>query len=527
MLQRTRLERTALKARWALLGLLVGVLLAGCAGTPIAPMERPPEQSALPPPDSGPLYQMESRIAASHGGDVSGFSLLDSNEDGLRWRINLIDAATRSIDIQYYLWYGDAAGKILTRHLVEAADRGVRVRMLVDDINTMLSDAATVMQRDSRAAILDAHPNIELRLFNPWRNREIASRVGETLTDLERLNVRMHNKSLIVDNRAAVMGGRNIGDDYMGLHSEYNFHDLDVLGVGPVARQASAVFDTFWNSSWVMRVAALGIETTKAEREGLLAHITAELARMPALGRFPGEAQDPARALAGLDERLHYGTSRVYSDIPTEEGLRHEMLGVFFGLVSTAEHELLIENAYIIPGERGIQTMAELSARGVAIRVLTNSLASHDVPAVNSHYKKWRKPLLESGVQLYETRPDAAIQSEVADTPPTKARFMGLHVKTLVVDRRRAYIGSMNLDPRSTRINSEMGVVIESPALGEELARLIERDMRPENSWNVRFDADGDLIWVSGDEVLTRQPARSQWQRIQDMFFMLFPSDQY
>jgi putative cardiolipin synthase len=159
--------------------------------------------------------------------------------------------------------------------------------------------------------------------------------------------------------------------------------------------------------------------------------------------------------------------------------------------------------------------------------VLTNSLASHDVPAVNSHYKKWRKPLLESGVKLYEMRQDAAIQSEVADTPPTRAGFMGLHVKAFVVDRQRAYIGSMNLDPRSVNINSEMGVVIESPALAEALARLMERDMRPENAWNVQFGPDGKVRWVSGDQVLTRQPARDQWQRIQDVFFMLFPSDQY
>ncbi len=146
---------------------------------------------------------------------------------------------------------------------------------------------------------------------------------------------------------------------------------------------------------------------------------------------------------------------------------------------------------------------------------------------MNSHYKRWRKPLLESGVQLYEIRPDAAIQSEVSDTPPTHAQFMGLHVKALVVDRTRAYVGSMNLDPRSTRINSEMGVIIESPELAEQLARQMERDMRPENSWNVQFATDGSLRWVSGDQVLTRQPARSEWQRIQDIFFMLFPSDQY
>jgi putative cardiolipin synthase len=506
---------------------VLGVLLAGCASTPVTQQERPRTETALPPLPGGPLYEAESRIAATEGAEVSGFHLLDSNEDGLRWRINLIDAAQHSIDLQYYLWYGDAAGRILTKHLVDAASRGVRVRMIVDDINSMFSDAATVLQRDSRAALLDAHPNIELRLFNPWKNRAISSRVGEMLVDLDRLNQRMHNKSLIVDNRAAILGGRNIGDDYMGLHPEYNFHDLDVLGIGPVARQASVVFDSFWNSAWVLPVAALGIETTEAERHALRDHILEELATAKSLERFPLEWQDPSPALAELRGALHHGTSQVYSDVPTDEGLRHEMLEVIYRLVSTAARELLITNAYIIPADRGVAKMAELSERGVKISVLTNSLASHDVPAVNSHYKQWRKPLLESGVKLYEIRPDAAIQSEVSDTPPTKAQFMGLHVKAMVVDRKRSYIGSMNLDPRSTSINSEMGVIIESPGLAEQLARQMERDMRPENSWNVQFDASGSLRWVSGDEVLTRQPARSEWQRIQDIFFMLFPSDQY
>jgi len=519
--------KTPPQIRTSLSAALLVVLLVGCASAPVKQPARPAPESALPAQSGGALDTLESGIAAGHGAEVSGFHLLDRNEDGLRWRINLIDAAQHSIDLQYYLWYGDPAGRILTKHIVDAANRGVRVRMIVDDINTMFSDAANVLQRDNRAAILDTHPNIELRLFNPWKNRAISSRVGEMVSDLDRLNHRMHNKSLIVDNRAVILGGRNIGDDYMGLHSEYNFHDLDVIGIGPVARQASAVFDSFWNSAMVLPVAALGVETTDAERDALREDILAELATAKSLERFPIEWQDPAPALAELRGSLQYGTSQVYSDVPTDQGLRHEMIEVIYRLVSTAERELLITNAYLIPAERGVAKMAELSGRGVRIRVLTNSLASHDVPAVNSHYKQWRKPMLEAGVQLYEIRPDAAIQSEVSDTPPTKANFMGLHVKAMVVDRKRAYIGSMNLDPRSIRINSEMGVVIESPELAEQLARQMERDMRPENSWNVQFDANGALRWVAGDEVLTRQPARSEWQRIQDVFFMLFPSDQY
>lgn len=510
-----------------LLILCISLWLGACAVRPVEPLVRPPAQSALEEQPDDAFYDIEAQIAAGHGAEASGFRLLDLNEDGLRWRLLLIDAAKYSIDLQYYLWYGDAAGKLLTKHLIDAADRGVRVRMLVDDINTMMSDGSRIMQRDSRAALLDAHPNIELRLFNAWRYRSIVSRVGEMLGNFQQLNQRMHNKSLIVDNRATIVGGRNVGDDYMGLRAEYNFHDLDVVGVGPVARQASAIFDEFWNSVWVLPVSALGIDSSQADRDEALARLHSELAAMLSLERFPIERQDPSPALAELAGQLQIGTSTMHSDVPMESGLGQEMIDVIYDLASTAEREILIANAYLIPAERAIATMARLSERGVTIRILTNSLASHDVPAVNSHYKKWRKPMLKSGVELYEIRHDAAIQPAVADTPPTQASFMGLHSKAMVVDRERAYIGSMNFDPRSAAINTEMGVVIESPTLGEQLARLMERDMSPENSWNVQLDQDGELRWVSGDRVVTRQPARNFWQRVQDVFFMLFPSTQY
>jgi putative cardiolipin synthase len=171
--------------------------------------------------------------------------------------------------------------------------------------------------------------------------------------------------------------------------------------------------------------------------------------------------------------------------------------------------------------------LAAMTRRGVRVRILTNSLASHDVPAVNSHYKRWRKPLVESGVELFEIRHDAAVQADLADTPPTAAEFMGLHVKSLIVDRQRVFIGSMNLDPRSSMLNSEMGVIIFSPGLAQALAGSFERAMGPDNAWQVNLAADGTLRWTAGDQVLDRQPARSAWQRVEDWIFMAFPRDLY
>jgi putative cardiolipin synthase len=201
-------------------------------------------------------------IESAHGRDASGFELLDRNADALRRRLALIDTARYSIDAQYYLWYGDAAGRILMKRLLDAANRGVRVRLLIDDLNSLLRDAGTVMLRDEVIAWVDAHPNMDLRLFNPWSNRNIAGRVGESAVGFKRVNQRMHNKALIIDNRAVILGGRNVGDEYMGLNATFNFHDLDVLGIGPIARQSSEVFDSYWNSSWVMPVSALGFSMT-------------------------------------------------------------------------------------------------------------------------------------------------------------------------------------------------------------------------------------------------------------------------
>jgi putative cardiolipin synthase len=200
---------------------------------------------------------------------------------------------------------------------------------------------------------------------------------------------------------------------------------------------------------------------------------------------------------------------------------------VILQLMEEAQHDVLITNAYIIPSEETINWLEEQIARGVRFRVLTNSLASHDVPAVNAHYKRWRDDLVGAGVELYEMRPDAAIQSLVVDTAPVEGEFMGLHSKAMVIDSRRVLIGSMNLDPRSWRINSEMGVLIESPGLAERLTEVMERDMQLDNAWQVALDNDGSVVWTGPDEVLHRQPARNFWQRIEDIVFMAFPKEIY
>jgi len=507
--------------------LAVAISLTACATSKIVPYERPAPEYALPAQPDDAFFAIESAIVAKHGPETSGFELLDSNEDGLRWRLALLDSARHSIDVQYYLWYGDDAGRILAKRLLDAADRGVKVRMLVDDLNTLFSDAGSVAMRDRIAALMDAHPNLELRLFNPWTNREIAARVGEGMSEFKRVNQRMHNKVMIVDNRATIIGGRNIGDEYMGLNEDFNFRDLDVLGIGPVAGQASAVFDTYWNSDWVMPVSALRIPVSPDEQEEALATLIQRINEAPSLAQFPLERQSWSDELDALYTTLHPGTSEVISDLPQADTISHVMLEQIHSMLDAAQSELLIVNAYIIPTERGINKLNKLKNRGVDIKILTNSLASHDVPAVNSHYKQWRKPILETGAELYEMRHDAEIQAEISDTPPTQAKFMGLHSKAMVINRERVFIGSMNYDPRSAMFNTEMGVFIESNELAEALAVLIERDIQPLNSWRVELVDDGELRWVNDRKSVTTQPARNWWQRVQDVIFRAVPKEYY
>jgi len=510
--------------------LLLLVLIAGMLGACTSLPDKTPrparEDAVLAAADTA-FAPIEASIRAQDGPDASGFMLLDSNEQGLTWRLALIDSARHSLDLQYYVWFGDAGGVLLMKRVVQAAKRGVKVRIIVDDLSSMLRDMTTPEVRDSIVAAIDAHPNIEVRLFNAWRHRSLLGRAADSLADLKRANQRMHNKVMIADNQAVILGGRNIGDEYLGLNPAFNFHDLDVLGIGPVARQASTVFDRFWNSEWAVPAASLGLAATPQDLDRLAGPVREQLAAAPSLARFPRDAQDWSDTLAQLPGKLQRGTSRVYTDTPDHDAIAHHMAAAFRDLFTHARHEVLVTNAYIIPGPRAIQALSDLNARGVEVRILTNSLASHDVPAVNSHYEEWRKPILQTGAKLYEIRPDAAIKASLADTAPTRGAFMGLHTKAMVIDRRRVFIGSMNLDPRSGAINSEMGVVVESPGLARTLAATMERDMQPANSWQVELDAAGQLRWVAGDQVLTAQPARNAMQRIENVVFKAFPKDIY
>lgn len=505
----------------------LALLVAACAALPEELPLGPPGEALAPQP-GGALADAEAMLQARVGAEPSGFHLLDSNAESLRWRLALVDSSQHSLDLQYYVWWGDESGALLMSRVVAAADRGVRVRLIVDDLSTnLLVEAAQERLSDAGAALIDAHPNIEVRLFNPWRQRTLLGQVFESIEHLDRVNQRMHNKLLVADNRAAIIGGRNVGNEYFGLSREFGFRDLDTLGLGPVARQASQVFDRFWNSEQVVPAARLAA-ATEADLRQAFAGIEDRLRDSRRLTGFALEPQDWRGALRDLVQRMHTGASSVLSDVPgKEEEVINVLPAAIRHLLEQAEDSVTIANAYLVPGQEQVDWLRSQTARGVRYRILTNSLASHDVPAVNAHYKQWRRDLIEAGVELYEMKPDAAIQPLVVDTPPVEAEFMGLHAKAMVIDGARVFIGSLNLDPRSWRLNSEMGVLVDSAGLAADLRAAIERDMQPENAWHVSLDDDGDVIWSAGDEVLHRQPARHFWQRVEDVFFMLLPKEIY
>ncbi len=528
MSHRSRAPSLSRRGRWrCLLPAILVLVLAACASPAPSPPP-PPASIALTPAPDGALAAVEQRWQSLHGDAVSGFVLLGRNEDALAWRLALIDSAQHSLDLQYYVWFGDEVGQLLMARVIAAADRGVRVRLLFDDLNTLLHDMTHVELRDAMLERIDRHPNLEIRVFNGWHARDLLGRASEAVWDFERLNRRMHNKQMVADNRMAIVGGRNIGDEYFGLFEEFNFHDLDVLGVGPVARQASEVFDRYWNSEWVRGIAAGGaapspVEPSAAEGEAWQRLLSDNRARRILAGEQSWQGQ-----LHALPGALQPGHSAVHTDSPSRAPeTRNHMPEAFRALLLSAQSEVLITNAYIIPDQVFMADLHQLAQRGVSVRILTNSLASHDVPAVNAHYETWRMPMLQAGVQLHEMRAHPAIQAEIIDTAPVVGGFAGLHTKAMVIDRQRSFVGSMNLDPRSEVINSEMGIVIDSAPLAETLAALMTRDMGSANSWQVTLDHEGDLRWTSDAGTLTRQPARDTWQRVQNQIFKLFPSSMY
>jgi cardiolipin synthase C len=491
------------------------LLLGACATAPATLPTRPAESQAIGHADSSAttLGRLNARaLAAAPAGD-SRLRLLPTGREALAARIALADLAERSVDLQYYIWHEDASGTLLAEALWRAAERGVRVRLLLDDWGERPSD--------EWLARLDCHPAIEVRLFN--RVSASGPRMLGMLLEFRRATRRMHNKAIVADNQAAIVGGRNIGNEYFEYEPVFEFGDLDVLAAGPVVAGASEGFDAYWNSSFVTVLGAAPdcaaafdadldapeIRTLRDSLQGYRLHerILDEAwpwrhARMVALHDPPAKADPSDRsAMPG------------YLDAQLAEAM------------GEALREVIIVSPYFVPRDAGVAQLLELRSRGVRVLIVTNSLAATDVVAVHSGYARYRKALLEGGVEIHEVRAEPVRPGEVRVERRIGASRSSLHAKLLLVDRRVAFVGSMNIDPRSIALNTENGMVIESEELAGAIARGLE-DALPDSAFRLELN-DGAIRWVdsrAGDEApVDTEPGATGWQRLQARLLALLP----
>jgi putative cardiolipin synthase len=494
---------------------LVAIEISGCAMSP-AGDELPPSL-ALPPAEAGALHDYAARIASRLDPNESAFWLVDRADFSLDTRLALVDSAVTSLDIQYFIWEKDASAWLFARRVISAGDRGVRVRILIDDLS--------VSAHEKEFASLGMHPNIEVRTFNPFGNRTTFGRVVEFVIRFGRLNHRMHNKSVIADGRFVILGGRNIGDRYFGVYDEFVQNDLDIMAVGPVVDAAAAGFDTYWNSDQAF---PLEVVAPRRSANGDLAEFTAfteasYLGEKERLQAFSLEPPDWTNHFESLARTFAVGPGQYVQDPPDVNAEPPERFYVEFEkMVARTQRKLIISSPYFIPEEEFVEQLAALTARGIRVVVLTNSLESNNHIIAHSAYKHWRERLIEAGIELYEARADSAA-IDYYTTPPTKPGFMGLHSKAAVVDDTWSYVGSPNVDPRSMVLNTENGFFVESADLAARVTALIERDLKPENAWRVSLDEKGELQWTNDVETVTRQPAKGFSQRVVEFFINLMP----
>jgi putative cardiolipin synthase len=461
---------------------VLALLIAGCATLPRHVQKTP--SIALKDPDTTSLGRI---VAAEEGGkNLSGIRLLTSGEEALDDLIALADHAQRTLDVQYYIIHQDDSARILLHHVRLAADRGVRVRVLVDDLNTA--------GEDRRFMHLGEHANVEVRVFNPFPGGRSATwtRLLASVNDIPRINHRMHNKLFVADNALAITGGRNIGDEYFTRDPHYNFIDLDVVAAGAIVRELSASFDAFWNSKYAYPIASLA------------SPVSAE----PASPQSPDGGDDlstswmegelnsghiplmwvPATVLADRPAKIASETS------PDEEVTIANNLAA---LMRSAKQELIVISPYFVPGKDGVALFAKLVDQGVHIRILTNSLASTDSPLVHNGYSRYRVALLKLGIELSEVRPK--LGQKRARFHPFRSSTASLHAKALVIDQKTVFIGSMNMDARSARTNSELGLVIRSADIARQVTSLLD-DISADGSYKLQLvDHSNRIEWSSGE----------------------------
>ncbi len=496
--------------------------LTACAGLP--PLDGRAASVAQTDTAATRLGRAVATLRAGHPTET-GVHALPAGPDSFAARVLLAAGSQRSLDVQYYIWQGDETGTMLFEALWQAAERGVRVCLLLDDNNTG--------GLDETLATLDAHALIEVRLFNLVVYRGF--RLLNYATDFSRVNRRMHNKSFTADNQVSIVGGRNIGNEYFGAGSGVAFADLDVLTVGPAVQAVSASFDTYWNSASayparpLLGVALPGSESRLQSRFEQARAAPESVDFIDALRAEPFVADLLQGTLA-----LRWAQATLVADDPAKT-LAVEvdrdllLLPDLLRAAGAPIREFDLVSPYLVLGEQGTAAVVATAQRGVKVRILTNSLASTDIGAVHAGYAKRRHELLAAGVTLYEIKPDVDAGASRGTDKVGSSSSASLHAKTFALDRERLFVGSFNFDPRSALLNTEMGLVIANPALARELATAFDRDV-PKAAYEVRLQPDGrSLVWIErtaqGELRHDTEPGTSAWRRLGVSIMSVLPID--
>ncbi|MHC6529407.1 phospholipase D family protein [Vibrio proteolyticus] len=464
-------------------------------------------------------YQQDSRLdhyfkPTEHGHDLtreSGFLPLNKGHDALLTRLALIETAQKSLDLQYYIYRNDETSQLLTWRLYKAAERGVRVRLLLDDMQA---------RSDKAMAYLNAHPNIEIRLFNPHKNRH--SRGLSFLGDFDRLNQRMHNKSLTADNVASIVGGRNIGNEYFSYLSDVEFGDFDVLLHGNTVEQIADQFDLYWNSDYAIPMEWIYPDArpyTPAEVQQWLDKT--KIADKFSLGIYDFTRLPLYHQLRQGHLPLHWGPAQLLYDVPSKlEGQDSQLVLQLKSLLADVEHSLILISPYFVPTESGTQQLIRAVQSGKNIIIVTNSLASNDVFAVHGWYAKYREQLVKGGVQLWETKSTSKQNNRWSMTGSSRS---SLHAKVMLMDNQKLFVGSMNWDPRSALLNTEMAVVLTQPEYVSQQSEQFIQSL-PEVAYQVLWQ-DGDIVWrdAATEMLYTSEPDASLWRRIGAWFSGILP----
>jgi len=495
-------------------------VLAGCA---TIDYDYPRSESHYLP-DTADTYLGRHVIpeVARHPANLSGFYPVNDGIDALAARLLLAGQAEKSIDVQYYLIKNDIVGRAFIRALLRAADRGVRVRLLLDDMFTSGYDVGL--------AALDSHPNFEIRIYNPF-HRGAGGKVQSAVTGFGRINRRMHNKSFTVDNQITIIGGRNIADEYFGVREDAKFGDLDVVGIGPVVQDVSNMFDTYWNHETALPVLAFvkQLEDPEAALNELRRRLDqshAEIRESPYAGAVAQQVNQYIDTGGNVFEWAPYQLVVDSPDkgIKAKAGDADSITDPLIESLRSAEHELIIISPYFVPLKSGIQGLIDLHDKGIDITVITNSLAANNQFTVHGGYAPSRKPLLEAGVKIYEVRPDADVAgTEFVNASGAKAT---LHTKSFIVDDKEVFIGSFNFDPRSAYLNTELGVIIRDEEMATVFAVLVDEALENQ-TFEVFLNDKGKLRWRGHhngqDVVYDKEPETTWFQRFMAGFVRILP----